>query len=239
MTQGAIWIGDTQLTKFAVLPTGNRLPVQSIEDSFVRSTFDHPLALFGTVLVHVRRPDGRAGVVVTAIDADSGKVLWNNELAMPPAATPIVDEANRTLAFADVNGLVYRFDDAAMRSRVQDQPLSAGPAQVGNAEADDRRRFGRGPGRLRAPGESEPVAALRSGELAATDARREVAEHDHVRDVALGEGCLGAARSGTGVLSQSGRRPAARFAVSAAAPAAYESSAISRRHKRTKPAGNS
>ena len=135
LTQGAVWIGDKQLTKYAVLPTGDRMPVQTIDDSFVRSTFDHPLALFGSVLVHVRRLDGRAGVVVTAIDAESGRTLWKNELAVPPAATPIVDEANRTLAFADVNGLVYRFDDAALRARVQDEPLSPGPAAVDCAQS--------------------------------------------------------------------------------------------------------
>ena len=39
-----IWIGDTQLTKFSILPTGNRLPVEAIENNFTGSTFDHPLA---------------------------------------------------------------------------------------------------------------------------------------------------------------------------------------------------
>ncbi len=89
MTQGAIWVGDTQLTKFAVVPTGDRMPVQSIDDSFVRSTFDHPLALFGSVMVHVRRLEDRAGVVVTAIDADSkprrfGEANWRCRLLPRP-----------------------------------------------------------------------------------------------------------------------------------------------------------
>ncbi|MEX2091155.1 MAG: PQQ-binding-like beta-propeller repeat protein [Pirellulales bacterium] len=157
MTQGAIWIGDTQLTKYAVVPTGNRLPVQSIDDSFVHSTFDHPLALFGTVLVHVRRLDGKAGVVVAAIDADSGRALWTNELAVPPAATPIVDEANRTLAFADVNGLVYRFDDAALRSQVQDQPFSPGPATSDSSKLTVGVDLGAGRAAFAAPGESSQL----------------------------------------------------------------------------------
>ena len=157
MTQGAIWIGDTQLTKYAVLPTGNRLPVQSIDDSFVRSTFDHPMALFGSVLVHVRRPDGRAGVVVTAIDADSGKELWDNELAVPPAATPIVDETSHTLAFADVNGLIYRFDDATIRSRVQDQPLSTGPTLSSSPKLTVGVDLGGGRAAFAAPGESNQL----------------------------------------------------------------------------------
>ncbi len=155
LTQGAIWIGDNQLTKYAVLPTGNRLPVQSIENSFVRSTFDHPLGLFGNVLLHVHRPDGRAGATVAAINTDSGREFWENELAVPPAAAPVVDSASRTLAFADVNGLVYRFDDAAIRSRVQDQPLSAGPATNNSAKLTFGVDLGAGRAALAAPGASQ------------------------------------------------------------------------------------
>ena len=157
LTQGAVWIGDNQLTKFAVLPTGNRMPVETIDDSFVRSTFDHPLALFGSVLIHVRRVDGRAGVVVTAIDADSGRTFWKNELAVPPAATPIVDKDDHTLAVADVNGLVYRFDDAALRTRVQDEPLSAGPVFGNSAKLTVGVDLGGGRGAFAAPGDGRQL----------------------------------------------------------------------------------
>jgi PQQ-like domain len=157
MTQGAIWVGDTQLTRYAVAPTGNRLPVQSIDDSFVHSTFDHPLKLFGKTLLIVRRLDGRAGVVVTAIDADSGKTFWDNELAVPPAATPIVDEPARTLAFADVNGLVYRFDSAALKSKVQDQPLSAGPTRSTAPKLTTAVDLGDGRAAFAAPGQSNQL----------------------------------------------------------------------------------
>ncbi len=157
LTQGAIWIGDTQLTKYAVLPTGNRMPVETIDDSFVRSTFDHPLGLFGSVLIHVRRIDGRAGVVVTAIDVESGRAFWTNELAVPPASTPIVDETNRTLALADVNGLVYRFDDAALRARVQDQPLSPGATTSSSPKLTVGVDLGAGRGAFAAPGEGQQL----------------------------------------------------------------------------------
>lgn len=152
LTQGAIWIGDNQLTKFAVLPTGNRMPVQSLENSFLGSTFDHPLALFGSVLVTVRRLDDRAGVVVTALDERSGQVYWNNELAVPPAATPIVDEANRSVAMADVNGLVYRFDEQALRDRVQDAPIAPIPRSGGSLKLTAGADLGDGRGAFAAPG---------------------------------------------------------------------------------------
>lgn len=157
LTQGAVWVGDTQLTKFAVLPTGDRMPVQTIDDSFVRSTFDHPLALFDSVLIHVRRLDGRAGVVVTAIDTASGRTYWKNELAVPPAATPIVDDATRTLALVDVNGLVYRFDDAALKVRVQDEPLSTAAGMAGAAPLTVGVDLGSGRGAFASPTKSRQL----------------------------------------------------------------------------------
>jgi hypothetical protein len=120
-----VWIGDTQLTKYSILPTGNRLPVQSIPDNFAGSTFDHPFEVFGEKLVHVRRPPGRASAVVAATATGDGRVLWQTELAMPPAGAPVVDESSRTLAVSSADGHVFALGEAAFRSRVQDQPLAA------------------------------------------------------------------------------------------------------------------
>ncbi len=125
VTEGNIWVGDTQLTKYDVLPTGNRLPVESIDESFNGSTFDHALELFGTTLVHVRRPAYRAGVEVAATDTAHGRSLWATELAMPPAWSPVVDPSRRSLLVATSSGYVFRFDEAAIRARVQDEPLAA------------------------------------------------------------------------------------------------------------------
>jgi outer membrane protein assembly factor BamB len=120
-----IWIGDTQLTKYSILPTGNRLPVEAIENNFSGATFDHPLALFGDTIIHARRAKGRAGVVVAATATAQGRTLWETDLAVPPAGTPIVDEAAKALAVANAEGYLFRFDEAAIRSRVQDEPLAA------------------------------------------------------------------------------------------------------------------
>ncbi len=120
-----IWIGDTQLTKYSILPTGNRLPVESIENNFTGATFDHPLALFGDTLIHARRGKGRAGVVVAATATAQGRTLWETDLAIPPAGAPVVDEAAKALTAANAEGNLFRFDEAAIRSRVQDEPLAA------------------------------------------------------------------------------------------------------------------
>jgi outer membrane protein assembly factor BamB len=120
----SIWTGDSQLTKFAISPTGNRLPVQSIESDYAGAVFDHPLIALGNTLIHVRRPKGHTGAVVAATDTTQGKALWETQLGMPPAGPPIVDATAKTLAAANAEGFVFRFDEAAIRSRVQDQPLA-------------------------------------------------------------------------------------------------------------------
>ncbi|MEX0641218.1 MAG: PQQ-binding-like beta-propeller repeat protein, partial [Pirellulales bacterium] len=125
VANGNLWVGDTQLTKYAILTTGNQLRVESIQNNFAGDAFDHPLELFGDTLIHVRRPKRRAGVTVAATDMKQGRTLWETDLAVPPAAAPVVDSSGRALAVANANGYVFRFDDAAIRSRVQDEPLAA------------------------------------------------------------------------------------------------------------------
>jgi outer membrane protein assembly factor BamB len=96
----------------------------SIDNNFSGAAFDHPLEVFGDTVVHVHRPRGRAGWVVAATDAKQGRTLWETDLAVPPAWSPIVDESGRMLVVANANGYVFRFDEAAIRSRIQDNPLA-------------------------------------------------------------------------------------------------------------------
>ncbi len=120
----SIWLADTQLTKYNIVPTGSRLPVEEIENNHSGATFNHPLQAIGETLIEVYRPKGRAGVVVAALDSKQGHVLWATDLAMPPAGAPVVDDAARTLTVANSAGYAFRFDEATIRSRVQDQPLA-------------------------------------------------------------------------------------------------------------------
>jgi tetratricopeptide (TPR) repeat protein len=147
-----VWIGDMQLTKYSILATGNRLPVQSIRDNFAGSTFDHPLQVFGETLVHVHRPKGRASAVVAATATADGRVLWETELALPPAGPPIVNEPSKTLALCSADGHVFAFDEAAIRSRVQDQPLAAQPSSAELPAITAAVQLGRGRAAFCAPG---------------------------------------------------------------------------------------
>jgi outer membrane protein assembly factor BamB len=120
-----IWLADTQLTKYNIVPTNNRLPVEEIQNNFAGSTFDHPLITRGETLIEVHRPKDRPGAVVAAIDTTQGRALWETDIAVSPAGAPVVDEANKSITIGNSLGNAFRFDEAAIRSRVQDQPLAA------------------------------------------------------------------------------------------------------------------
>jgi hypothetical protein len=120
-----VWTADTQLTKFSVIPTGNRFPVEEIENNFSGATFDHPLSVFGDAIVHVRRPKNRAGYIVAASDTRQGHPLWETDIAIPTAGAPVADEAAKSLTVGSAEGYLFRFDEAAIRSRVQDQPVAS------------------------------------------------------------------------------------------------------------------
>jgi PQQ-like domain len=122
---GFFWVGDTQLTKYGVVPTNNRLPVEDIDENYAGATFDHPFQLIGTTLVHVRRPANRAGAAVAAMNTESGRVLWETDLAVPPATAPIADETTRALTVANANGFVFHVGPEQLRAGVQDEALKA------------------------------------------------------------------------------------------------------------------
>jgi PQQ-like domain len=70
--------------------------------------------------------------VVAASDNNHGHTLWETDLAIPPAGSPIVDDAAKALAVASAEGYVFRFNEAAIRSRVQDEPVATAlmPAEL-------------------------------------------------------------------------------------------------------------
>jgi outer membrane protein assembly factor BamB len=139
-----IWVGDTQLTKYSILPTGNRLPVEPLENTYAGAAFDHPLALFGDTIIHTRRDSGRAGVVVAATATAQGRTLWETDLAIPPAGAPVVDETSKSIVVANAQGYMFRLDEAAIRSRVQDEPLAAQGASAKMPALTDAVDLGQG-----------------------------------------------------------------------------------------------
>jgi hypothetical protein len=92
--EGHLWLAGHQLLKLAILPTGNQLPVRSLDRTFEGDAFDYPLQTAGNLVIHVRRPAGEAGAAVGAIDGAANKSLWEIIVAGPPAGAPAIDASS-------------------------------------------------------------------------------------------------------------------------------------------------
>lgn len=119
--KGHVWSAGNQLNKLAVLPTGNRLPVRDIDHDYGGDIFDYPLQTVGSVLFHVRRPRRQAGAIVAAMETESGKALWETQLAVPLAGAPAVDPLGPRISAITASGAAYLLDRQAMAQRVQDE----------------------------------------------------------------------------------------------------------------------
>jgi len=119
--KGHVWMAGTQLLKLTILPTSDRLPVSTLDHDYLGDTFDHPLQTRGNLLIHVRRPAGKAGAIVAAIATETGQSQWETELAVPLAGPPAADTAGMQIGAVSASGAAYLLDRQTMSGRVQDE----------------------------------------------------------------------------------------------------------------------
>lgn len=134
---GHLWLAARELTKLAILPTGNQLPVRSIERDYRGDAFDYPVQAVGNLVIHVRRPAGQGGAIVAAMDAAANKALWETSIAVPPAGPPAVDASSQQMIAGSSSGAVYVLDREALARRVQDQALRIDGASLKPPVFDD------------------------------------------------------------------------------------------------------
>jgi len=114
-----LWVAGTRLSKLAITSTGSRLPLIDLDQTYEGDVFDSPLSVVGDLILHVRRPRGKAGVLVAAMDAATGKETWETALAIPPAGPPAVDALKARITAATTSGAFYLLDREAIGQRVQ------------------------------------------------------------------------------------------------------------------------
>jgi outer membrane protein assembly factor BamB len=124
LEQGQLWVAGRQLMKLTVLPTENQLSVASLDHDHQGDAFDAPLAVVGEAIIHVRRPNKRAGAIVGATNAANNRTAWETELAVPLAGAPAVGDPLQLSAIA-ASGAAYVLDRQAMIRGVQDQAVRA------------------------------------------------------------------------------------------------------------------
>jgi tetratricopeptide (TPR) repeat protein len=117
-----IWIGDRQLNRLTIQPTGKSIQLSNIENDFAGDTFNGPLQMMGDVVIHIRRPAQQAGSIVAATNIDSGRTAWQTELGVPLAGAPVVDPVGGRITAVTASGAGYQLDRQALTRRIQEQP---------------------------------------------------------------------------------------------------------------------
>ncbi|QDU88722.1 outer membrane biogenesis protein BamB [Pirellulimonas nuda] len=132
VVEGNLWVADRGITKYAIAPSGKRLPARTIDAPLIRDRFVGEILSLGDVLVHSRRRSGTTGVTVAAADAESARLYWETDLATAPAGPPVAVDQPRGILQAAADGRVFFFDRDAVGRRILDTSLPAAaerPAQ--------------------------------------------------------------------------------------------------------------
>lgn len=128
-----VWIAGAELTKYSIELSRRRLVPKWT--GLQSGAGQQPLVAIGRVIFHVRREFAVRGVLVSAVEMDQGRRLWETHLAAPLAAEPIVDPAGSKITAVSSLGGVYRVDAAGLKAqRVLDQPDMAPQPAPSNGE---------------------------------------------------------------------------------------------------------
>jgi outer membrane protein assembly factor BamB len=123
--EGRLWVAAKQLLALDILPTESQLSARSLGDDFQGDAFDADLQTFGPLVIHVRRPSGRAGAIVAATDASAEEVAWQTDIAVPLAGAPAADSPRVRVSALTASAAAYSLDRAALARGVQDQSVRA------------------------------------------------------------------------------------------------------------------
>jgi len=100
------WLADNRLTRFTIQSTGGTLRAQELPDAYRGDTFTGPLSVVYSHVVHVRRPEGKAGYHVAATSSATGREIWDVELAVPVSDMTRLDGADG-IGISDFNGNLF------------------------------------------------------------------------------------------------------------------------------------
>jgi outer membrane protein assembly factor BamB len=141
---GSLWIAGRQLSNLEIRPTENQLAAHSMETDYHGDAFDAPLKMADRLLIHVRRPAGRAGAIVAATDAAAGRAAWETEIAVPLAGAPAVNPSQMVVTAATASGAAYVLDRQALARGVQDRASRATPSSSATAPLTEAADLGGG-----------------------------------------------------------------------------------------------
>jgi hypothetical protein len=117
-----LWIAGNQLVRYSLTPADDQLRSIEIEADCAGDLFAGPIQVHGDTLLHLRRRKDRAGVTVATMDAASGGLLWQTDLAVPPLSAPEAIESPPRITASTVDGYQYQLTAAEIRQGVSSAP---------------------------------------------------------------------------------------------------------------------
>ena len=123
------WVAGNQLSKYDIVAARGRLMSKAILNPDEGAVFVQPLVAAGHTLFHARYEVGLPGVLVSAVEMDGGKRLWQTHLASPLAVGPTVDPQSGAVTAVTAAGALFRVDAQAIKpieeQSVVNRPLAA------------------------------------------------------------------------------------------------------------------
>ncbi|QDV27358.1 outer membrane protein assembly factor BamB family protein [Aureliella helgolandensis] len=119
-----IWVADSRFTGFELQPA-----LQKLKRAWIKNdgdTFTGPPQKFDDIIVHTRRLRGNRGVRVSAVQANTGEPVWENDLGVP--VTLIAAPAPGKFDIVNSEGAYYAFDGQRLVNSPDTNPGDGKPS---------------------------------------------------------------------------------------------------------------
>ncbi len=120
-----VWVADSQLTRFDVQLASMNMSRVWVENTGDR--FDGPPQLLGDVLIHKRALRGNLGLRVSAVEANTGKPIWETDLGMPVTQVAAAESGYIAL---NTNAMVFALGNKPIRTEADSNPAEGKAATL-------------------------------------------------------------------------------------------------------------
>lgn len=121
---GGVWIAGEGLRRTAASPADSQLVSRDLADSCDGDLFIGRLESRGGAILHSRLSPSGLGVIVAASDARSGDLVWETNLAAPPAVAPVISRTPQGVVATTLPGHTHLIGSEAIRARVSAKPVA-------------------------------------------------------------------------------------------------------------------
>ncbi len=103
---GQLWLAGDGLSRFDVQTAMGHLAPKAVSSHDQGDVFLQAPVAMDQTLYHVRYRPGLPGALVSAVDMDAGKRIWQTQVGVPPAGEPVVEGGEKLVA-VNASGACY------------------------------------------------------------------------------------------------------------------------------------